>query len=186
MSLLGSRCGVQRRVVQQPSGHWRFDLVEATIPSIRRRSEQHHQRGQLVPDLARIAAHDRTATATHLSYPRQRGRGARSAQANQGNANGYEASPLRHPRHSQRTTSTPRRCRPRFGGLRRLSRGRRVRHREAARRRRHHPRRGDDDGIREFLTTGCPPIITRCRLRLQPAIRGPIRAWRTTARASAQ
>jgi amidase len=87
-----------RLVADNRPGAGRFDLVEATIPSIHAAIEQNVITAeQLVRMyLARIAAYDAKATATHLnSYIHVNADVIREArEANQGRANGYQKRPL--------------------------------------------------------------------------------------------
>ena len=79
-------------------GSGRFDLVEATIPSIQTAIENNIITAEQLVQmyLARIAAYDAKTTATHLnSYIHVNADAVREArEANQGRANGYQKRPL--------------------------------------------------------------------------------------------
>ena len=87
-----------RVVADNKSGSGRFDLVEATIPSIQTAIKNNIITAEQLVEmyLARIAAYDGTETATHLnSYIHVNENAVREArQANQGRANGYQKRPL--------------------------------------------------------------------------------------------
>jgi hypothetical protein len=76
----------------------RFDLVEATIPSIQTAIKDNIITAQQLVELylARIAAYDETATATHLnSFIHVNEDAVHDArEADQGRANGYQKRPL--------------------------------------------------------------------------------------------
>jgi amidase len=95
MALLALSTGV---VADNRPGSGRFDLVEATIPSIQTAIQNNIiTADQLVQMyLARIAAYDAKTTATHLnSYMHVNADAVREArEANGGRANGYQKRPL--------------------------------------------------------------------------------------------
>jgi amidase len=85
-------------VAANNSGSGRFDLVEATIPSIQTAIQNNIITAEQLVQmyLARIAAYDAKTTATHLnSYMHVNPDAVREArEANQGRANGYQKRPL--------------------------------------------------------------------------------------------
>jgi amidase len=87
-----------RVVADNRSAAGRFDLVEATIPSIQTAIENDIITAQQLVQmyLARIAAYDAKTTATHLnSYIHVNADAVREAgEANKGRANGYQKGPL--------------------------------------------------------------------------------------------